>query len=173
MTTNYQSVWESMNSLEQVSSKITSACEILDASRDSLERHEYNRAETLIVAAQEFLHYYLNEFDEKFKVAWNETVVKSKTDGFYWDTDSENNLIEWTSNAPTNDCMDTSPWLDWQEGFPAPTKKTWTLPVENIGNEEEYFVTLPEDLLEETGWNEGTELIWEDNGDGSYTLKKS
>lgn len=176
MATDYQSVWESMNSLEQVSAKILSARDILDASRNSLERHEYSRAESLIVAAQEFLEYYLREFDDKFKVAWNETVVKSKDDGFYWDTDPKNNLIDFTVNTSFNhDCMDSSPWLDWQEGFTTSTKKTWTLPVEHIETEnggEEYFVTLPDDLLEQTGWDEGTELVWEDNGNGSYTLKK-
>ena len=194
MPADYQSAWEAMNSLEQLTAKIISAREILDASRDSLERYDSSKTEALIVAAQDFLEFYLKEFDEKFKVAWNETVVKSKPDGFYWDTDSKGNLIDWLANphltedrmdnflvhwstnpSPTNDCMDTSPWLDWQEGFTKPPKKTWKLPVEQILNEkgeDEYYITLPDDLLEQTGWEEKTELVWEDNGDGSYTLKK-
>ena len=173
MPADYQSAWEAMNSLEQLTAKIISAREILDASRDSLERYDSNKAESLIIAAQDFLEFYLKEFDDKFKVAWNETVVKSKPDGFYWDTDSKGNLIDSTMNTTFNrDCMDTSPW---QEGFTKPPKKTWKLPVEQIVNEkgdDEYFITLPDDLLEQTGWEENTELVWEDNCDGSYTLKK-
>lgn len=176
MPLDYQQVWEAMNSLEQLTTKIISAREILDASRYSLECRDPNKTEALIIAAQEFLDFYLNEFDEKFKVAWNETVVKCKDDGFYWDTDTKGNVIDFTMNTSyIKNCMDTSPWSDWQEGFTKSSKKTWTLPVEHILNEkgqDEYFITLPDDLLGQTGWVEDTELIWEDNGDGSYTLRK-
>lgn len=185
MTTDYETTWEAMNSLEQITAKVISAREILNSSRHYLECHENQRAETLIVAAQDLLDYYLKEFDEKFKVAWNETVVKSKTDGFFWDTDPKGNLVNWTENTSfSHDCMDnssvgsyTSPWLDCMDGFSeSQEKKTWRLPVEEVNNgdtgEIDYFVTLPDDLLEETGWDEGTELVWEDNGNGSYTLRK-
>ena len=197
MATDYERVWESMNSVEQVTSKIVSAREILESSLDSLERHEYGRTEALIVAAQEFLDYYLKEFDETFKVAWKETVVKSKEDGFYWDTDSKGNLIDWLANPhltedridnfPVNwtmnhDCMDNSvpdyipsSSLEWQDEITTTPKKTWKLPVEQIVNEtgeDEYFITLPDEILAETGWDEGTELIWSDNGDGSFSLSK-
>jgi hypothetical protein len=170
MATDYENTWEAMNSLEQITSKVISAREILNSSRHYLECHETQRAESLIVAAQEFLEYYLKEFDEKFKVAWNETVVKSKTDGFYWDTDFKGN----------RDCMDNSsanvynaPWMNNQEA----TKKTWTLPVEDYWNadagETDYFISLPDDLLQQVGWSEGTEVIWKDNGDGSYCLERA
>jgi len=76
MTLNYQKVWEVMNELEMATSKICSAREILDSAIDALEHSNKEKAETLMYAADEFLQYYLAEFDEKFKSAWSETVVK-------------------------------------------------------------------------------------------------
>jgi hypothetical protein len=78
MTLNYQKVWESMNDLETISSKICSAREILDSAIESLESGNREKTETLMYAVDEFLQYYLKEFDEKFKTTWNETVVKLK-----------------------------------------------------------------------------------------------
>ena len=37
----------------------------------------------------------------------------------------------------------------------------------------ECFITLPDELLAETGWLEGTELEWSEEIDGSIILKKS
>ena len=69
--------WNSMNDLEMVTCKIVSAREIIDTAIDRIQEHQYDKAETLMSAAHEFLGYYLDEFDKKFKVAWQETVVKS------------------------------------------------------------------------------------------------
>ena len=66
-----------MNDLEMVTSKICSAREIIDAAIDRIQEHQYDKAEMMMSAAYEFLEYYLGEFDEKFKLAWQETVVKS------------------------------------------------------------------------------------------------
>ena len=78
MTTNYGKVWSTMNSLESVSSKICSAREILDSAIAALENHKKEKAETLMYAVDEYLQYYLEEFDRKFKDAWDETVTKLK-----------------------------------------------------------------------------------------------
>jgi hypothetical protein len=82
MTLNYQKVWDSMNSLEMVTSKICSAREILESALNALENHKYDKVEALMYATDEFLQYYLSEFDEKFKVAWKETVVKLNKDQY-------------------------------------------------------------------------------------------
>ena len=42
-----------------------------------------------------------------------------------------------------------------------------TTKVQNDG-----ILILPDDLLEIAGWEEGDELQWTDQGDGSFTLKK-
>jgi hypothetical protein len=78
MTPDYQKVWSTLNELEMVTSKISSAREILDSAVDRLQEHQYDKAETLLYAADEFLQYYLEDFDRKFKDAWKETVVKLK-----------------------------------------------------------------------------------------------
>jgi hypothetical protein len=37
----------------------------------------------------------------------------------------------------------------------------------------EFFIELNAEILEGTGWKIGDDLIWKDNGDGSWTLSKS
>jgi bifunctional DNA-binding transcriptional regulator/antitoxin component of YhaV-PrlF toxin-antitoxin module len=43
----------------------------------------------------------------------------------------------------------------------------WILPVDD-----DYNITFPEDLLEQTGWKEGDILEWIDQGDGSFKMIK-
>jgi hypothetical protein len=43
----------------------------------------------------------------------------------------------------------------------------WVLPVDD-----DYNITFPEDLLEQTGWKEGDTLQWIDQGDGSFKMIK-
>lgn len=74
MTVEYQKVWTTMNDLEMVTSKICSAREIIDNAVDKIQGNEYDKAELLMNAAYEFLEYYLQEFDDKFKLAWQATV---------------------------------------------------------------------------------------------------
>jgi antitoxin component of MazEF toxin-antitoxin module len=54
--------------------------------------------------------------------------------------------------------------------------KKWVLPVEECKDadidETEYFVSLPDDLLEAANLKEGDRVEWVDQGDGSYLLKK-
>ena len=45
--------------------------------------------------------------------------------------------------------------------------KRWILPVDD-----DYNITFPEDLLEQTGWKEGDTLQWIDQGDGSFKMIK-
>jgi hypothetical protein len=53
----------------------------------------------------------------------------------------------------------------------------WQLPVEvddAAGDEEPiYYVNFPDDLLEAVNLKEGDLIEWVDNGDGSYTLRKT
>ena len=78
MTLDYARVWEKMNELESVTSKICSARAILDSAIISLESGNREKTETLMYAVDEYLQYYLEEFDRKFKDAWDETVTKLK-----------------------------------------------------------------------------------------------
>jgi bifunctional DNA-binding transcriptional regulator/antitoxin component of YhaV-PrlF toxin-antitoxin module len=211
MTLDYNRVWTTLNELEMVTSKISSAREILDSAIDALENHNGEKAETLMYAADEFLKYYLADFDVKFKDAWNETVVKIKGE-------------EYTKTVPLSshnddsislgDCMNNS-WEEfyypeeanntymssWEggeniitfgeevkegyemtaDGFwnpPQPSQKEdkvvkWRIPVEMDGPSGEYFVTFPDDLLEAANLNEGDEVEWVDQNDGSFILRKT
>jgi hypothetical protein len=153
-------VWETMNELEMVTSKICSAREIIDAAIDRIQEHQYDKAETMMSAAHEFLGYYLDDFDKKFKDAWQETVVKQR-------------------EQEEDPCM--PPWGHSDMEYLIANSKQdkvvkWQLPIEEkndyITGETEYFITFPDDLLEAANIKEGDSIEWVDNEDGSYILKK-
>jgi hypothetical protein len=93
MTVNYQKVWNTMNELETVTSKICSAREILDCAIDAHQEHQHEKAEHLLYAVDEFLVYYLQEFDDKFKKAWQATVGDLREGDV---VNKQNNLKKWT-----------------------------------------------------------------------------
>jgi bifunctional DNA-binding transcriptional regulator/antitoxin component of YhaV-PrlF toxin-antitoxin module len=198
MTQDYQKTWEAMNSLESVTSKICSAREILDSAIESLESGNRQKTETLLYAVDEFLQYYLEDFDRKFKVAWNETVVKLKEEDPCMPPWGHSDLeyLSKHKESLTCDNDDSSPeckgsWTSfWEENYyPEEYKgstvssvkqdkvKRWVLPVEEVENgdtgEQEYFITFPDDLLEAANLTEGDQVEWVDNKDGTYTLKKT
>ena len=131
MTLNYEKVWSSMNELESVTSKICSAREILDSAIVSLESGNREKTETLMYAVDEYLQYYLEEFDRKFKDAWNETVTKLKQE-------------------EVDDYM--RPWghsdMEALSQYKEDKVVKWRLPVEKDDLNGEYFITFPDDLLE-------------------------
>ena len=180
MNMNYHRVWEKMNDLEMVSTKVSSAREILDCAVDRLQEHQYDKAETLLYAADEFLQYYLEEFDRKFKDAWAETVTKVHQQEY--NIDAAGNYVEPYDYLACNK-DDTSPeckdaWNSfWEEDVIKQDKVVkWHLPVEEIENgdtgEQEYFITFPEDLLEAANLKAGDIVDWIGNGDGTFILRK-
>lgn len=40
------------------------------------------------------------------------------------------------------------------------------------GPDGEPYVIFPDELIQQLGWTEGDQLVWIDNNDGSFTLKK-
>ena len=168
MTLDYARVWSTLNDLEMVTSRISNAREILDCAVDRLHEHQYDKAETLMYAADEFLQYYLEEFDRKFKDAWAETVTKVHQQEY--------------SVSSTCDNQDTSPecksaWNGfWEEELKQDKVVKWVLPIEEVEDgdtgEQEYFITFPDDLLEAANLKPGQEVEWVDQGDGSYLLRK-
>jgi uncharacterized protein (UPF0332 family) len=93
MAVNYQKVWDTMNELEMTSSKVCSAREILDSAIEALENHKLDKAEALMYAANEFLEFYLQDFDTKFRDAWTNTVVAIKRDETPKVTESTSNEV--------------------------------------------------------------------------------
>ncbi len=179
-------VWGVMNDLEMTTSKICYAREIIDIVAQSIQERNYEKAENLAMAAYEFLGYYLNEFDEKFKLAWKETVVHKKQLN-----QSPNTTLECEKDDQSPECKKA--WSSfWEENYypheyEQHTKdelnsmcdveknskpKRWVLPIEIDGPSGEYFICLPDDLLDAANLKEGDELEWVDQEDGSCLLKK-
>jgi hypothetical protein len=178
MTLNYNRVWTTLNELEMVTSKISSAREILDSAIDALENHNGEKAETLMYAADEFLKYYLADFDVKFKDAWNETVVKIKQPE--QESLNEFSCIEEDTPLTYDDAVKEGYEMT-ADGFWIPSQPSqkkdkvvkWRIPVEMDGPSGEYFITFPDDLLEAANLNPGDEVEWVEQQEvGSFILRK-
>lgn len=161
MSLEYQKVWETMNSLETTICKAISVRQVIDAAVEALERGDREKAENLMNASYDFIGYFVDDFDKKFKSAWNETVVKLKNKDCMppWGH-SDMEALQYTEEILNAMC-------DQAEKDQV---KKWTLPVEIDGASGEYFLTLPDDLLDKLSWSEGDTLEWIDNKNGTLTL---
>ena len=180
MTLNYHKVWKTMNELESVTSKICSAREILNSAINALENRKLKKTETLLYAVDEYLQYYLDEFDRKFKDAWKETVYS-----FF-----RKETVTKVHQQQIDDCMPlwghsdmealryTDKEMDAMCDNAAKQDKVvkWKLPVEvendYITGEKEYFITFPDDLLEAANLKRGDEVEWISTDDHNYLLRK-
>ena len=171
MTLNYQKILNTMNDLEMVAAKICSAREILDCAADRLQEHQYDKAETLLYAADEFLQYYLQDFDRKFKDAWKETVTKVKQE------EIDDCMPSW-GHSDMEALRYTDKEMDAMCDNAAKQDKVikWQLPIEEVKDsdtdETEYFITFPDDLLEAANLNPGDEVEWISTDDHNYLLRK-
>jgi hypothetical protein len=48
----------------------------------------------------------------------------------------------------------------------------WTITLEEDPETGDLILPLPQELLDLQSWKEGDTLLWEDAGNGSWTLKK-
>jgi len=161
-------LWEVMNDLDAVTSKICSAREILDCAMDRLQEHQYDKVEQLMYAVDEFLQYYLAEFDEKFKLAWKETVVKQKKEEEdAWDAVNREKEYYEPSMPPWGHSD-----LEYLVKQSKDKVVKWQLSVQVDGLTGECYVNFPDDLLEAAGLEEGDVVKWVDNNDGSFTIVK-
>ena len=173
MTLNYNRVWNTLNELESVSSKICSARAILDSAIVSLESGNREKTETLMYAVDEYLQYYLEEFDRKFKDAWDETVTKLKQE------EVDDYMRPWGHSDMEALSQYTDEEMDAMCDNAAKEDKVvkWRLPVEEVENgdtmETEYFITFPDDLLEAANLKEGDDVEWISQEVGTFILKKS
>ena len=167
MTLNYDRVWNTLNELESVTSKICSARAILDSAIVSLESGNREKTETLMYAVDEYLQYYLEEFDRKFKDAWAETVTKVHQQEYSVSSTCNN-------QDPSPECK--SSWNSfWEDDVIKGDKVVkWVLPVQQKIEEgiDDYYVQFPDDLLEAANLKENDLVEWVDNLDGSYLLRK-
>lgn len=49
--------------------------------------------------------------------------------------------------------------------------KRYTIPVE-VNEHGEYYITFPDDLMDDLGWQEGDTLEWSEDIDASIILRK-
>lgn len=136
-------MWDAMNDLEMLALKVCSAREIIDAAVDSIQAHQYDKAETLMSAAHEFLGYYLDEFDAKFKVAWQETVCKQKTE----DEIKKENLVR-----------------SWH----ITVDEAYNKDGETIFS----YLQFPDSLIEHMGLEPESKIQWIVNPDDTVTIRK-
>ena len=169
MTLNYDRVWNTLNELEAASSKICSARAILDSAIVSLESGNREKTETLMYAVDEYLQYYLEEFDRKFKDAWDETVTKLKQE------EVDDYMRPWGHSDMEALSQYTDEELDAMCDNAAKEDKVvrWQLPVEEDAVNGEYFITFPDDLLEAANLKQGDDVEWISQEVGTFILKKS
>lgn len=157
-------MWDAMNDLEMLVSKVCSAREIIDTASVAIEERNYDRAESLTNAAYEFLGYYLDEFDAKFKVAWQETVMKTKEE----EEDS---------------CM--PPWghSDLEYGIhhndtikEENLVRSWHINVEDAYNKDGEtifsYIQFPDSLMERMELKPESKIQWIVNPDDTVTIRK-
>jgi len=114
MTVNYDKVWRTMNDLEQVISKVVSAREMIDVANDAIADRDYSRAESMTMAAYEFLGYFIEEFDEKFKDAWQATVGDLRSgDSFQYTATGEKFVCD--KDDPSPECKGA--WDSFWESY--------------------------------------------------------
>lgn len=182
MSLEYQKVWETMNSLETTICKAISVRQVIDAAVEALERGDREKAENLMNASYDFIGYFVDDFDKKFKSAWNETVVKLKNEkqeilnkdweSFYYPEEvKEKDIMPPWGHSDMEALQYTEEILNAMcDQAEKDQVKKWTLPVEIDGASGEYFLTLPDDLLDKLLWSEGDTLEWIDNKNGTLTL---
>lgn len=145
MTIDYNKVWQVMNDLEELTPKLCTIKELIEYSAEAAPTDSL-KSEYLSYAARDLLINYLNEWDDRFKKAWNNTVIALK------DVELQ----------------------DWRERHYAQQEEqqsqSWTVSVEQ--DMEEFVLTFPEELVSMKGWKEGDQLEWIDRKDGSYEIRK-
>ena len=185
MALNYDRVWNKMNSLEEASSKICSARAILDSAIDSLESGNREKTETLMYAIDEYLQYYLEEFDRKFKDAWDETVTKLKQEEVddYMRPWGHSDMEALSSYYPLQSdelIIGNKPRDYYENVAPSATQRDidkvvkWQLPIERKIEDgiDDYYIQFPDDLLKAANLKPGDEIEWVDRNDGTFILRK-
>ena len=185
MALNYDRVWNTLNDLESVTSKICSARAILDSAIVSLESGNREKTETLMYAVDEYLQYYLEEFDRKFKDAWDETVTKLKQEEVddYMRPWGHSDMEALSSYYPlqSDDLIIGNEPRDYYENVaPSATQRDidkvvkWQLPIERKIEDgvDDYYIQFPDDLLEAANLKPGDEIEWISTDDNNYLLRK-
>ena len=66
--------WDVMNKLEESFSNINSISFMLEELTEAMDNNRMNQAHDIVHALNAFMPVYMNNWDRKFKQAWNEVV---------------------------------------------------------------------------------------------------
>lgn len=166
-------LWTVMNDLQMVTSKICSAREILECAIEAHENHKHEKVERLMYAVDEYLQYYLSEFDDKFQLSWEETVVKEKKrvdDCMPPWGHSDIEAMKYTDEELEEMCNAA------EEIGKEKLVRSWSIPVEEAYNKDGEtifsYIQFPDSLLEHMGIKEGSQIQWIVNPDSTVTIRK-
>lgn len=145
---------------------------------------DFDYSEYSLKNLDEWIHDSLNANISPIRIY--DTIVKAIEDNINYHKSNMKNSVELFSMLSQNklnnfdycDNNDTSEycknsWNDfWQEGQSQNvTKNSWTIPVEVDDVSGDYFITIPNKVLERLSWKENDELEWVD-ADGFIKLQK-
>ncbi len=74
----YRHVWDSMNELDMMASKLGYIKEMMETALECLDTNNKQRAELLMYASCDYIKYYLDEFDRNFQRAWAVAIEAGK-----------------------------------------------------------------------------------------------
>ena len=74
----YSDVWDTMNELDMMTSKIGYIKTTIDAALEAIDNRDNEKAESLMFLCSEFIEYYLQDYDTKFQRAWATTTRVGK-----------------------------------------------------------------------------------------------
>ena len=74
----YRHVWDSMNELDMMASKLGYIKEMMETALECLDTNNKQRAESLMYASCDYIKYYLDEFDRNFQRAWAVAIEAGK-----------------------------------------------------------------------------------------------
>jgi len=171
---SYSKAWETMNNLDMVTSKVTSVKEILDVALEALEKHDYNKAETLMYASCDFIKYYLEEHDDKFKKAWDATIgsFKNKENTSQYTDEELEAMCDAAEKQEITDreqkASHSQYYYDYTRNDPdreSPFKAVLTINDDGI-------MVLPDEILKKMNLGIGDYIQWNTMSDGNILLKK-
>lgn len=76
--TTYDDVWNSMNELDMLTSKVGYIKKMIEFIQEELDNRDYNKAETLMSVLSDYVQNYLDDYDMKFQVAWAHCIQAGK-----------------------------------------------------------------------------------------------
>ena len=157
-------MWDAMNDLEMLVSKVCSAREIIDVANVAIGEHNYDKAETLTTAGYEFLGYYLDEFDAKFKIDWHETVIKT-------------NEKEYEASMPPWGHSDLEYGIHHNDTIKEENLvRSWHITVDEAYNKDGEtifsYLQFPDSLMERMELKPESKIQWIVNPDDTVTIRK-